>query len=716
MYIVIWCKLMSSHTHSYEFSDCDIVAAVVGQPNVGKSTLFNVLTGKMERVGNFPGTTVAMNIGIKKHKNKNICFVDLPGMYSLKAISIDEKIARDFVLSGKWDVILVLIDLTSGVESFYLALQILQLTNKVVIALTKWDEIQKRRINIDLDNLKKILNTPIIPVSALKKIGIEELLNSLISVAENKNKLVEGFYINYGVLEDFLNNLSKEISSIVKNNKINPRGIAILVTMKSSNLVEILGLSNVIESINRIENVIKIDVEEYIASKLHNFIKTNLSNYVIFKSGNRFDKEVFVYNLFRSPFLGFGIVFATLFSSVFIAFSVNTGFPLTLIFESIGLNDIAKLLEEYSLSGLISYAVDNIKIFAYEALVSFNPILANLIAYGVIEGVGFVLSFIPLILITLMIISIVEDSGLGPLMAISIHRIFARFGLSGRAVYPLMISLGCNVPGVIASRTVLDNFERFQIIASSSFIPCQARLIVMIVMIGYLFPGNPVLQALIVVSIYFGGIVLYLFTSILFRRKIFRVSKSPEFLLELPELRRPSFKVIWWNSWVLTKHFIVRAGTILVILVSIVWILTNFNFSGYVEKPTQSFAFYIGRTIGTIISPIYDLNEENNWVIGFSLVTGFIAKENLLASLIVLTNSEEINSALQSLNLSISQGLAILVFFMYYVPCVATVATIYSETRSMKFTLLVVTYIIALSLLLSFTIYILANTLISVMR
>ncbi|MEM4618251.1 MAG: ferrous iron transporter B, partial [Ignisphaera sp.] len=518
-------------------SECDIVVAVVGQPNVGKSTLFNVLTGGMERVGNFPGTTVEMNVGRKRYRGKSICFVDLPGIYSLKAVSIDEKIARDFIVFGYWDVVLVLVDLTSGVEGLYLAIQILQLTSRAVIALTKWDIVEKR-MSIDIEKIGRLLQVPVVPISALKKIGIEELLDSIVNVVEHGKEMPQVLHIDYGLFEQYLNSITVSIASVLKDTKISSRGLAILIAMGNTDICDKLGLSSLCSTLTDVERSAGLSAEEYFANRIYEYIRENFLDTINITSIRSLEEGT-IYRVFQNPFLGFVSTFMILFSAVLLAFSINTGFPITLVFESIGMENIAEMLETYTISGIIAQIFEYLKNAVYEYISPFNPAVANLLAYGVIEGVGVVVSFIPLILITLMILSIIEDSGLGPLMALSIHSFFARFGLSGRAIYPLFISLGCNVPGVISSRAALDNIERLEIIASSSFIPCQARLVVMIAIVGYLFPGNPVLQSLTVIGIYLGGIFLYLFTAKVFRRGVFRSSTSPELVLEIPRIRKP---------------------------------------------------------------------------------------------------------------------------------------------------------------------------------
>jgi ferrous iron transport protein B len=659
----------------------------------------------MERVGNFPGTTVAMNVGVKEHKDVKICFVDLPGIYGLKAVSLDERIARDYILWGDWDAVLVLVDPLIGAPGFYLLAQVAQLTNRIVVALTKWDAVEAQGVKVDLEAIRKVFNVPIVPVSALKGVGIEQLLDALLEVLRKPQASGEAVRISYGELEKFIEALERSVSGRVS--KVSARGVAVLIAMGDRELASRLG-SDIEKSYEEQLKGLGLsdkDAEALIARSINLFLETRIGSAIRFRPIRREAEIPLLYRVFRNPVIGFVASIAILFAAVFTAFAINTGFPLNIIFKAIGASDIAEAIKRYSISGLIRSAFDAVKVWIHSSLDASNPVLASFLADGIVNGVGVVASFIPLILITLMIMSAIEDSGLGPLMATSVHSLFARFGLSGRAIYPLFISMGCNVPGVMASRAAMDDAERISIIASASFIPCQARLVVLLASVGYLLAGNPTLQALTVIAVYLGGIMLYLITALIFRRGVLKARELPELILEIPRLKRPSLKVVWWNSWALTKHFIVRAGTVLIILVSVVWSLVSFGPQGFVASdPSKSYAAALGSVIGSAIAPIFGLSPESSWKVGFALFTGFIAKENLIATIAVLSGVEE-ERAVEALGVSLSQGIALLAFFMYYIPCMATVATIYSETKSLKLTLLITAYVLLLALVVSATVY-----------
>lgn len=245
---------------------CDVVVGVVGQPNVGKSTLFNVLTGNTERVGNFPGTTVAMSIGRTSFSGKTLCLVDLPGIYSLRAVTIDEKIARDYILFGDWDALLVLVDPLVGKTGFFLAIQVLQLTNRAVVALTKWDEVEKLGITIDVEGVERVLGVPVVPVSALRRKGLDELMKALISVVSSRGRAV-GIRVDYGPLEGAIEGISKAVSGALASGRIDPRGVAVLIAMGNSDIVDKLGLRGL-----DIRVAVDTPLDDYVAQKIYGFI------------------------------------------------------------------------------------------------------------------------------------------------------------------------------------------------------------------------------------------------------------------------------------------------------------------------------------------------------------------------------------------------------------------------------------------------------------
>lgn len=682
---------------------CDYVVAVVGQPNVGKSTLFNVLTGRLERVGNFPGTTVGMNVGVREHRGVRLCFADLPGIYGLRATTADESVARDYVLWGNWDALLVLVDLTVGLSGLFLLAQVAQLTDRLVIALTKWDAVKDQGVEVDVKALEGLFKAPVVPLSALRGEGVEELLDALLAVLKGPGGAGEAVRVDYGELEGLLGALERSVSG--KVTKVSARGAAALIVMGDRELASRLG-SDVDDLYLRGLRGLGLSEREagaYAASRVNQFLEARVGPAIRFRPP-REPRKPLAYRVFGNPLTGVPATIALLFAAVLTAFAVNTGFPFNVAFESLGMKGVAEAMESYSLSGIIGAAFDAVGAWVRGSLGSSHPVLAGLLADGVLKGVGVVASFTPLVLITLMIMAAIEDSGLGPLMAASVHGLFARFGLSGRAVYPLFISLGCNVPGVMASRAALDEAERLSIIAGVSFIPCSARLVVLLAFVGYLLAGHPLLQAATVLAVYLVGALLYLVTALAFRRGVLRDRERPELVLEVPRPRKPSLRVIWWDSWSMTRHFLARAGTVLVIFVVVVWALLSFGPAGFVGEPSRSYAAIAGSAIGSALAPLFGLSPESSWKVGFAVLTGFIAKENLLATVAVMSGVGQ-EEAVRALGVSTLQGIALLALFMYYVPCMATLATIYGETRSWRMTALITAYVVLLALAVSAAVY-----------
>ncbi len=704
---------MSSETDLKELEHCDIVVALAGQPNVGKSTLFNRLTGELARVGNFPGTTVEMKIGRVKHRNREICIVDLPGTYGLSAYTLEERVARMFILNKRAHVVVVLVDSTLPERTMYLALQVLEMVPNVVIALTKWDLAHRSGVHVHVDMIEKVLGVPIVPVSAISGEGIRELLDAVLDIAEGKRRTRDTpLTINYGVLESYINELVKLLEKTGLGFRYPLRWVAIRLLEGDTELLDTLrtlGLGDIVKRATELRNEVQRlrgrDAEELIAEARFAFVERLLKPTIVRVEIPQ--RQPFIEKILQKPILGTITSIVILFGTLFIAFAINTGFPLNLVFYMLGYKSLAEAVEAYSLGSLLGIIFDHLSSIAYSALENVNPVLASLAADGIIPGVGAVLSFLPLILIVMLLLAALEDSGLGPRMAVAVHSFFTNFGLSGRSVYPMLIALGCNVPAVMASRAAIDDTERLEIALTVSFIPCQARLVVLTAFASALFPRAPHLQAVTVIAVYLIGMMLYLASSKLLRVALFKQREAPEFLLEVPPLHRPNLRVVWWNAWDSTKHFLKKAGFIIFALSVIVWVLLSFGPHGMADNILDSYGATLGRTIAPLFSLLFHLDPESAWKIGFALIMGFVAKEGLISTLAILSGLEEESGIIEALHLSTAQGIAILLLMMYYMPCLATAAVIYQETRSVKLTLFAIAYLFVVALaisLLAFTI------------
>jgi ferrous iron transport protein B len=697
-------------------SGCDIVVAVVGNPNVGKSTLFNVLTGETVHVGNWPGVTVELKQGEITYEGRQICLVDLPGIYGISATSPEEVISREFIINAKPDVILVLVDSTAPERTLYLPIQILELTSNVVIAFTKIDEAHSKGVHIHIDKLEEKLGVPVVATSALKGIGVRDLLNAITKVAEGNYNKKRPLKIEYNGIEPFIS----EIEEIIKYSKaldVYPkRWAAIRLLESDERLEEILrtyGESNVLEAIKRVRESIRRSIgkepSELIVTMRFNFVD-KLAREVVVRIKKMDHGSEFLENLFQKPIVGALVSTFLLFGTFSLIFAINTGFPLNVIFEMLGLESLAEDVENFSISGILGETFTLMAEFVRQSLINQVPEwLVSLIADGIISGVGSILTFFPLILMVFLFLAMLEDSGLAPRMAVSFHSLLSKFGLSGRAIYPIIISLGCNVPGVMASRTSIEDEERSEIIFSISFIPCQARLIVALAF-ALAFFNSPLAQAAVILLVYLAGFIVSLLSALMMRRVYFSKIEPPELIIELPPLHKPKAKVVWWLSWDNTKHFLRKAGIIIFALSIVVWILMFNGPTGYLGNEgsvdfSSSYAAILGRWVSPALRPL-GLSDEQGWKLGFALINGFVAKEVVLDAL-TLFYGEAVDpiEAIRDLGISWAQGLSILLFITLYIPCLATLAVIYQESKNLKLTIIALLYMLSLAYVVSILVY-----------
>ncbi len=687
----------------------EVVVAVIGNPNVGKSTLFNVLTGEIAHVANWPGVTVARKEGVRDYMGVRIRFVDLPGVYGLSASSLEEVVSREYVVSGEPDLIVVLADSTTPERTLYLPIQLLELTPNVILVFTKVDEMSRLGIHIHFDRLESILGIPVIPTSATQGLGIRDLLNKIVEFAGGRRFRGDAVKLDYSGLEPFI----AEVSEILKSSKAVSnypiRWVAMRLLEGDLRIEELLnsaGESYILREVQRVREAIRRSVgrdpSELFISTRFNYVHSIVREVVVRVERSRGIEASFE-KLLQRPITGPLISVLILFTALLAVFSVNTGFPLTTMLSYFGLDELAGFIETYSLNGLLGMMFSLLADLVSENLSSVNPLITSLIADGIVVGVGAVLSFLPLILMMFTFLAVLEDSGIAPRLAISFHNVLSKFGFSGRAIYPLIVSVGCNVPGVLASRTAIEDEERLEVIAATPFIPCQARLVVVMALVTAFFK-SPIAQAMAVASIYLVGIAMFLLTGILIRSVAFKKAEPPELILEVPAIHRPNLKVVWWISWDYTKHFLKKAGIIILSLSVIIWLMLNLGPTGFVVDAELSYGGILSRAITPTLTP-FDIVGEDAWKVAFALLHGFIAKEAVLESIALLHGGVSVADALQSLGLSTTQAYSLLLFTTLYVPCLATVATIYQEIRNIKVVLAQITYMIVAAYVIALTAY-----------
>ncbi len=681
-----------------------ITVAVIGQPNVGKSTLFNVLTKGHVIVTNWPGTTVSKNEGIIKYGNYEVHLVDLPGIYGLTAFTLEEKISRNFIVEENPDVIVVLVDSLTLVRTLYLALDILERTKRVVIGVTKVDEAHSRGIHINFEMLEKTLGVPVVPLSAIKGVGLEELIRKVISVYESN---AEGYLrVDYGELSTYIE--ASESLLRQRGFENSPRWLAVkifegdpetLVTIKSKSEDLYRALIELREEALRI---LRTDPAIIVSRSRFKYAE-NIGKLCLIQIAVK-KKEVS--KIFYHPVLAPIISIAVILAMFVAAFTINTGFPITYILEYLGLNVVAHIIEEYSISSLMEKFIEQASNMLENVLG--KSMITLFIVNAVLGGLGAILFFLPLIMIVMVILGALEDSGILTRLAVGVHMLFEKIGFSGHALFPLSISLGCNVPGILVTRAVPSSTERIRLIMLLPFIPCQARLVVLLALATAVKEGFLILALgyLLAFIVFFTlGYTFYLWS--LKRGEAVEI----RLLLEQPPLHRPIPKVVWWYTWWHTKHFLVKAGTVIFVANILFWLLTHTSPSlGFVDTPSESLGALFSKILTPILTPL-GVVGENAWIIVLALIAGFIAKEIFISTLLMVTGAEGVREAFITIGVSEHSIIALAIFITLYVPCLATIASIYSETRSYRLTAGVVVIMLIVAYVLALLTYILTSIL-----
>lgn len=660
-----------------------IKLALVGNPNCGKTTMFNELTGSKQYVGNWPGVTVEKKEGTIKNK-KNISIIDLPGIYSLSPYTAEEIITRDYILSEKPDVIINIIDASNIERNLYLTTQIIEMGVPVVLALNMIDIVNKRGDTINIEKLSKKIGCPILEISALKGRGLKEVINKAEEIFNTKNK--------QEILHKFDSTIEKDLVAIEniikdKTEDSKKRWIAIKLFEKDRKTLKEIDLSSEEnEKIDRIilsaEKRFEDDSEAIIINERYNFI-TDVVNKTFFKKDNKnmtFSDRID--SIITNRYLAFPIFFGIIFLIYFI--SVTT---------------LGKIATDWANDVFFGEYVTN---FATNVLEKLNTAdwLNSLIIDGIIGGVGAVLGFVPQMFILFFFLSILEDCGYMSRVAFIMDRVFRRFGLSGKSFIPMLISSGCGVPGIMASRTIENEKDRKMIIMLTTFVPCSAKLPIITLFASALFPQNPFIAP----SIYFLGIAMVIISGVILKKtKAFAGDVSP-FVMELPQYHMPSPRSILMHMWERVRSFIIKAGTVIFISSVIIWFLANFDFTFNMVEQNDS----ILAKIGTFISPIFVPLGFGNWQATVATLNGLVAKEsvvNMFGIILGLGEADETNTQLiaQISNLFTNvSAYSFVVFNMLCAPCIAAIGSIKREMGNWKWTLFALGYQTLLAYVISF--------------
>ena len=683
-----------------------ITVALVGQPNVGKSTLFNIIARGNAIVSNWPGTTVEISKSTVVHNEYELEFFDLPGIYGLTGVTLEERVARSFLLEARPDVAVVLVDSLNLERTLILALEVLEIKGKVVIAITKTDVAHSKGVHINYELLEKRLGAPVVPVSAIKKIGLDRLFEAIMRISNEDRRPLT---ISYGELEPFISSVEQIIKEAQNPPPYPARWLALKYLEGDPEIEEILSKS-LAERYKELEEIrgecrrrIGEDIAVFVSKKKISYIQESIVKGAVVKAVVEEKRKTssVLYNPVAATTISVLFIFA-LFIGVFI---VNTGYPLTAILEKAGQSELASKIEEYTLSGLVEKLFDYISSIVYGRLG--ETTLALFITEGLLGGVAAVLVFLPLIVIVMAVLGALEDSGILPRLAIGTHAILQKIGLSGHAILPVTLSLGCNVPGVLSTRAVPSAGERLRLIMLTPFIPCQARLVVLLALatgIGGI-AGSVLVPLVYLISFAVFATLSYASYKLASKKR----KEEVELLLEIPPLHRPYARVVWWFTWHNVKHFLAKAGTIIFAVSIISWglqhITTNLSFTSDINNSIVASG---SQKLSFLLKPL-GISGDGAWIATYALITGFLAKELVISALMTATGASSIQEAVSSLGLTAPSLIALALFTTLYVPCLATLAVVYMESKRAKYAIIATILMIATAYVLGALAYLLAN-------
>lgn len=645
-----------------------IKIGLAGNPNCGKTTMFNNLTGAKQYVGNWPGVTVEKKSG-KVKGYKDVELVDLPGVYSLSPYTLEEVVTRNFMIDERPDVIINIIDASNIERNLYLTTQILELGIPTVIALNMMDVIEKRGDIIDIDNLSKIIGCPVVKTSALKGNGTKEVAMKAIEIA--KNNRANNFNMNFSKeVKDALD----DIKDLIKSSNINYSGIteqwiAIKIFERDSDFINKITLdNNVREKIESIivkcEKEFDDDAEGIITGERYEFIGTLVSKVVKKKNTSKHTVSDKIDKIVTNRILALPIFALIMWAVYYIAVS-----------------SLGAILTDWTNDTLFGEIIgENVAVFLEN--VGTAPWLQGLINDGIIGGVGAVLGFVPQIMLLFFLLSLLEDCGYMARIAFIMDRILRKFGLSGKSFIPVLISSGCGVPGIMATRTMENDKDRKLTIMLTTFIPCGAKLPIIALFAGAIFGG----ASWVAPAIYFLGIFMIIICGIILNKtKAFKGEAAP-FVMELPQYHIPSMKGVLIHMWDRGKAFIIKAGTIIFVACAVIWFTSSFNWTLQMVDAQESILASIGKVIAPIFAPL----GFGNWQSAVSTVSGLVAKENVVGTFGVLFGIAEAAEDTPALLTQIgtmftsASGLAFIAFNMLNAPCFAAIGAIRREMGSWK--------------------------------
>lgn len=658
--------------------------ALVGNQNCGKTTLFNQLTGSNQHVGNFPGVTVDQKTGVIRGE-KNCQVVDLPGIYSLRPYTNEEIVTRDFILNQKPQGIINIVDATNIERNLYLTLQLLEMDIPMVLALNMMDEVRNNNGSIDVAEMSKRLGIPVIPISASKDEGIEDLISAILHVSEKRIKPRVKDFCEKGPVHRCIHAVSHQVEDHAANIGMSPRFAATKIVEGDTDIIERLSLSqNEFEmmehSVEEMETDHCMDRNAALADMRYQFIEKVCDKTVIrCQESREHIRSVKIDSVLTNKYLAIPMFIGIMLLIFYLTFNVI----------GVVLSDFLSLGIDWA-TNVVDNALRTYKI---------NPVMHSLIIDGIFAGVGSVLSFLPIIVTLFFFLSILEDSGYMARVAFVMDKLLRKIGLSGKSFVPMLIGFGCSVPAVMSCRTLASQRDRKMTILLVPFISCSAKIPIYGVFAAAFFPGNP---AFMMLALYCLGMAVGVVAALLLNRTAFRGNSIP-FVMELPNYRLPSVKSVLLLMWDKAKDFIQRAFTIIFLATIVIWFLQTFDARfNVVGDRGDSLLAMLGRLIAPVFVPL----GFGDWRISTSLITGFSAKEAVISTMSILlgTNTAKLAGELSGM-FTLSSAISFLVFTLLYTPCVAAVAAIKRELGGKRQAVFVVVMQCVLAWVVAFLAY-----------
>ena len=631
-----------------------MILALAGNQNCGKTTLFNQLTGSNQHVGNFPGVTVEQKIG-QVRGQKGCSVVDLPGIYSLRPYTAEEIVTRDFILNQKPDGIINIVDATNLERNLYLTLQLLTLRVPTVLALNMMNELTGNGGSIDVQKMAQTLGVPVVPICAATADGVSELIDEAVRVAEGKILPQVYDFCEPGPVHRCIHAVCHQIEDHAQAAGINTRFAATWLIEGDSGIEDALKLDQnekelIEHSVLQMEQERGLDRNAALADMRYSFIEKLVREAVVKpRESRQHRRSVQADKILTGKYTAIPIFIGVMFLIFFLTFHVIGAF----------------------LSDLLALGIDKLTALTDAALTAYglNPVVQSLIIDGIFEGVGSVLSFLPVIVTLFFFLSILEDTGYMARVAFVMDKLLRRIGLSGKSIVPMLIGFGCTVPAVMAARTLPSERDRTMTILLTPFMSCSAKIPIYAFFSAAFFPKY---AALVMIGLYVLGI-LFGILSALVLKSAFRGRPVP-FVMELPNYRLPSLKSVALLLWDKAKDFIERAFTVIFLATIVIWFLQSFDARlNVVTSSEQSLLAIIGRWLAPIFAPL----GFADWRCATALISGFIAKESVVSTLQILLGASAVSTLFTT-----KTALSFLVFTLLYTPCVAAIAAIRREVGS----------------------------------